>query len=274
MNNHLTYKKVILIESQYRTDGHAPYKVVVDDYSFYVLKLPKTQADIISIQKEVVCHALLNEWKISTPRFSWLQIPEELIEEELKKGKILPYHFGSSFIENSIDLSNLFAFDKKVNRREIENLEDLFLIALFDIWVQNDDRKPSNNNLLVSPLGTALQLVAIDHAYTFSSMNFKDLNPEYGDGFSFNDSILFSPAGKALVRQTKVDVAWFITLQEKFYLCVAQCKIKFTEISQLFPSEIQIDKTNEEALGHFLFSEDRNKLVFQLFCSIIKDIKK
>jgi hypothetical protein len=274
LNSQLTYKKVILVESQYRTGGHSPHKVVADDYSFYVLKLPKTQADVISIQKEVICHALLKEWNVSTPDFLWLQIPEELIEGELKNGKLLPYHFGSSFIENSIDLSSLFSFDKKVNSREVENLDDLFLIALFDIWVQNDDRKPSNNNLLISPLGAALQLVAIDHAYTFSSMNFTDLNPDYGDGFSFNDSILFAPAGKALVRQTKVDAAWFTTLREKFYLCIEQCKIKFPEISQLFPPEIQIDQTNEEALGHFLFNEDRNTLVFQLFCSIIKDIKK
>lgn len=62
--------RIILIDSQYRTDGHAPYKVLADDYEFYVLKLPNNALDTNSIQREVICHFLLNNWKITTPNFN------------------------------------------------------------------------------------------------------------------------------------------------------------------------------------------------------------
>jgi hypothetical protein len=81
------------------------------------LKLPKNQADSISIQKEILCHALLEQWNITSPAFSWLQLPKQLVQKDVKRGGILPFHFGSSFLENSFDLSDFFAFDKKVNHR-------------------------------------------------------------------------------------------------------------------------------------------------------------
>lgn len=265
--------QIILIDSQYQTDGHAPYKVLADDYEFYVLKLPNNALDTNSIQREVICHFLLNNWKITTPNFNWLQIPPEF-KNEIKQPIFLEQNFGSSFIENAIDLSMLFSFSKKVNRREIENLNDLFLIALFDIWTMNDDRKPSNNNLLLSPLGSQLQITAIDHAFTFGTMNFKDLKPELGTGFSFNDSILATPFGKTLVKQENINQDWITAIQEKFYLCTQRCKNRFSEVSQFLSPETQLDKTDEEALTNFLFNKDRNKQVFELFCSIVNDIKK
>ena len=274
MPNKVKYKKVILVDSQYQTDGHAPYKILADDYEYYVLKLPKNQADLISIQKEVICSELLKVWEIVTPNYLWLKLSEVLIKENNIKLPVFNYNFGSFFIKDAIDLSNLIETKSKVSSKQINNIDDLFLIALFDIWVLNIDRKKSNNNLLIANISNSLQLIAIDHAYSFDSLKFSDLNPDFGVSFSFNDSILWSPIGMNLIKNTKLNAKWYELMKEKFYFCIKQCETEFQIIPQYLTAEIPLNHSDEKALTNFLFCEDRNKQVFEFFCSIIKDIKK
>lgn len=51
--------------------------------------------------------------------------------------------FGSQSIKDAVDLNNFFNANKKPDFNKFYNPEILFLIALFDIWVENDDRSDS-----------------------------------------------------------------------------------------------------------------------------------
>ena len=62
----------------------------------------------------------------------------------------------------------------------------LLKIALFDILVENDDRKPTNNNIIVQVVDKKYYFNAIDHAYVFNSLNYENLNPSYGVTNTYN----------------------------------------------------------------------------------------
>lgn len=265
-------RKVISIIEQIHTEGHSPYRVIADDYDEYILKIPNNSADIISIQKEIICSELLKVWGLETPKTCFLTIDSEL-KQELNKTVIGNLFFGSYFIKDSIDANSLFTLEKKTNSKIVSNLNDLLKIALFDIWVANDDRKPKNNNLLFCPSGVFYKITAIDHAYTFATMAFYQLDNS-DVNFSFNDSILFSPIGKRPVKGDKLTTKGLKTLSDLFYICVSNSENKFDEILQVFPQELKLTEQDAISLRNFLFNNARNKLVFELFCSILQDLKK
>lgn len=196
-------KAVILITKQYTTEGHRPFLALTDDFEQYVLKPPINSNNKSAITREFLCNQLLEIWKIKSPSAASLRLTEALLETEFVKNNISLQQnstfFGSSFQVNSIDLHNFFMANTHKSLSKIYNFLDLLDIALFDIWVENDDRKPSNNNIILKPVNNFFELLPIDNALTFSSMSFETLNPKY-ISFSDNDSILFSPLGKSAVR--------------------------------------------------------------------------
>lgn len=265
-------KKVISIVKQIPTSGHSPHRVIADDYDEYILKIPNNAADVISIQKEVICSALLKVWELETPTACFLTLVQGL-REEINKTVHGNFFFGSNFINNAIDTNHLFRLEKKVNRKLVSNLNDLLKIALFDIWVANDDRKPTNNNLLFCPSGSNYQINAIDHAYNFATIKFSQLNNN-DSYFSINDSILYTPIGKQAIKEAKVTTELINHFREIFYICLGNSEKRLDEILALFPQELQLTERDAISLRNFIFNEARNKLVFELFCSILLDLKK
>lgn len=196
-------KSVTAFLKQYQTEGHRPFLVLTDDLKEYILKAPLNSQDKAAITREFICNQLLTLWQIETPPAAILTLANGLISsEEVKMNKSLRLFktfFGSLYQPNSIDLQGLINASTLSNKKKIINIEDLLDIALFDIWVENDDRRPTNNNIILKPVGSALQILPIDNAFTFSSMLFESLQPEYVS-FSDNDSILFSPLGCTAVK--------------------------------------------------------------------------
>jgi len=264
--------KVISIEKQYTTKGHSPYLVIADDFSRYVLKTPHNQKDLHSIKKEFLCHLLLKVWKIASPDIACLKIEDETLAEKINGSKILGYHFGSQHIANSIDAQSFFTFNKKPSRNKVLNLDDLFKIAYFDIWTSNGDRKPTNQNLLFCPKNNSLELMAIDHAATFESLPFQQLNASWGANFSFNDSILNISAAKNLIPKKKGLKAWTQDLLDKAYLCIAETEKNYDATLAQLPKEIRLSETESKTLRSYLFDQKRNKSVKELFLSIVQDI--
>jgi len=140
---------------------------------------------------------------------------------------------------------------------------------LFDIWVENDDRKPTNNNIILQSLENKFTILAIDHAYTFSSMGYPGLNPEHVSS-SYNETILLSTIGQAFVvkflslNQEKMQ-GWLKDVRENFYLCIRNCESQFEEISSYVPEELGFNLELQHCIQRFLFNENRNKKVFTEF---------
>jgi len=279
MIENLSYKQTITIISQYETEGHSPLKVVADDFKTYVLKFPKNLSDKNSIVKEFLCHYLLKCWSIPTPPIVGLSIPNDLLINSpilSRREKVLIGEnvcFGSQLIYDAIELNDFIEAKNRTSQKKILNIEDIFKIALFDIWIENEDRRPTNNNILLCPDKKGLILNAIDHAFTFSTLNFNELNYQTLN-FSINDSILYSGLAKSIIESTKLNKEFYINSEEIFYLCIEYVANSFNRIIENLPESLEFTNKDRTILSDFLFNKERNVLVFQEFCYILNSILK
>ena len=118
-------------------------------------------------------------------------------------------------IYDAIELNNFIEAKNKASQKRVLNSDDIFKIALFDLWVENEDRRPTNNNILLCPDKRGLILNAIDHAFTFSKLNFNELT--YNTlNFSDNDSILYSTLAKSIIVSTKFNSGFYLKSEEMF----------------------------------------------------------
>ncbi len=270
-------KTVASIIKQYPTSGHNPYLVLTTDFERYILKTIKNSYDKSSIVKEFLCNSLLKVWSLKVPPAVSLTINENLSETDfVRNNRFLNNtnsHFGSLFFEHSVDLHNLISGSGKVNLKRIKNLNDIITISLFDIWVENDDRKPSNNNILLSPSGKYFDLIPIDHAFTFSSLPLDEINSSLLS-FSYNDSILYSSLGKNIIIKSKISPEWLAFYENLFYFCIRNVEANFQEICSNMPFDYSLSENEIDNVKKFLFNTKRNKEVLNLFYSIVFDIKK
>lgn len=265
-------KKVTSIIKQYSTSGHSPYLVLTEDLDQYVLKAPLNSNGKPSIIKEFLCSQLLSIWGIRAPKAVTLCLSKDLLSSEpVQKNKALQIpktFFGSQYAQNSIDLQNFIGLKTKAGQSKIINIEALIDIALFDIWIENDDRRPSNNNIILCPTQKQLQIVPIDNAFTFATLNFNSLSSE-NLTFSYNDSILYSPLGFYVRGLIKKNLELLSIAEEKFYLCIQRAEDNFIRICDCLPADYKLTDNESACLKAFLFSSVRKKKVLELFKSIV-----
>lgn len=266
----ITYRKAIAVIKEIPTEGHSPLLVIADDYQKYIVKTTRGRFPDFYVINEFLCHQFLNIWEIPTPEIIAITVDPSLLPNNLSHFNKASYFenicFGSKYIDGAFELNEFISMNSNKDFKKVLNAEILYKIALFDIWVENDDRKPSNNNML---LNASLELVAIDHAFVFSTMNYEDLNPNYVSS-SYNDTILHSPIGKSLIRKTKPNNEWLKELKDNFYLCVENCKNDYLVVVDTIPEELGLTPALSNKINDFLFDKDRNEAVFTEFISRLK----
>lgn len=271
----IPHKTVISFGSAYNT-GHKPYLILADNYENYVLKTQNNREDKDAIVKEFLCTNLLKTWNIDTPEIASLSLNKSLTESQVFKSdkslSLSSVYFGSKHIESTVDVNQLFTAKSKATYSKILNPGIILDIALFDIWTENDDRKPTNYNLLFVPFLKGLKIMAIDHAFTFASLPFIDINQERVS-FSDNDSILNIPLAKSIIKRLNINSEWINKAEEKFYLCVFNSKENINQIFESIPAEFTLNQDEQDKIEGFLFSKERNKIVFDQFKYIISSIK-
>lgn len=279
MIENLSYKNVITIKEKYKTAGHGPLKVLSDDYVAYVLKFRNNFYDSSSIIKEFLCHYLLKCWEIPTPNISALSVSDEVLKDTnlitLRENKLISQSicFGSELIANSIDINELFEFKRISSQNKVHNLNDIFKIALFDIWIENDDRQPANTNLILDISNDKYTITAIDHASTFSTLEFKELKKNYLN-FSYNVSILNSAFAKSIINKSKIDKYFIENYRELFYLCIDNVQKHFNSMCDNIPDNLMFTPEDRTFLKEFLFNNKRNQDVFNEFVYIVENLVK
>lgn len=269
-------RNIVSIIKKFPTDGHSPYLALDDAFERFVVKPPLSNFDFSAIKKEFLCALLLPHWSIVTPPFYSCGITEDLRNNDLENDlrfKLTDCYFASLFLEEATELNRLFEFKGKVALKNIRKKEDLIRLALFDIWVENDDRKPSNANLLLKSRENKFDIYAIDHAFTFASVSLDSLYVGMLS-FSDNDSILYSELGRELVRNCQINDYWLKEFEQYFYLCVQNCRENFKVIINKIPKTYQLTVNEINCLEQFLFDEKRNKEVLNTLFYIINDIRK
>ena len=115
-------------------------------------------------------------------------------------------------------ISDFILTDKKRTYNRLVNPLDVFHITLFDNWVENDDRKPTNYNLILEPNDKKFTAIPIDNAFIFSTQAYEHLNPEFGASVSVNDHLLVSELGCLVKKFTAIDRDFVNQERDYFYL--------------------------------------------------------
>lgn len=152
-----------------------PLLVSCDDLNDYVCKYRFVERQF----NELLAWAFMKEWGIPVPDASLVTVkPEHLTSDALRQGARLGFFerpaFGSFYWQYAREVDNsLTALG--ANRNDvikIQNRIDLLQIALFDLWLANEDRNGNNYNLLLVPVRSGkFYIHAIDHAACFNSGN-------------------------------------------------------------------------------------------------------
>lgn len=256
------------LKEELRTAGNSPIKVIGSDYNMYVAKNSKSKNPATDMINEVLAHYFLRLWQIPTPDIALISIdPLHLLPEYSNNHKPHYYNnqvFASKWINNAVESSILFEINKKKDYDKFNNPEILFSIGLFDIWVENTDRKPSNYNLLFQTINGKQNIIAIDHSFIFEHMNYRDLDPTLFSPIE-NENLFVSSLGASLKRYKKKNKKWQPINRDYFYLCVQNCKQEYANIVANIPPSWGFTAEHQTKLYDFLFDDERNKLVYNEF---------
>lgn len=249
------------------TEGHSPLLVTGSDFNTYVAKNDKGQSPSLHLLNEVIAKYFLNIWRLPVPECAIITVDQKLLlNRELSKNhRNLNYQnpcFGSQWVHNSIDVNDFLASIDQQTYNRILNPIEFLRLCLFDEWIENDDRKPSNYNLVLEPHRGKYRITAIDHAFIFETLSHTDLHPERYTAKA-NDHLMISNLGNLIKQKTLIDQSLIQREKEYFYICITNCKQHFSsiidEVNRFYP----LNDESRACIERFLFHEERNHNVFQ-----------
>jgi hypothetical protein len=235
----------------YQTGGQ-PLLVTCDDFQSWVCKHSRDSSKLVN---ELLGSYFASLWNLRTPEISLISVPQEHIPPGLPEINFNKPCFGSRYIKTSkeIDDSTLCLFQDKAFRKKIKNKTDFLMIALFDVWLSNEDRNHNNSNLLIDLTSNNETFFTVfDHDAIFNT------NALHRGIYQINDfdSIIYTKLANLLFKKDQRLVKIVDNLINNFYLCVARCEHNLHDIVALIPPEWAVDKVQlEQLLRDNLFSE-------------------
>jgi hypothetical protein len=178
------------LNKEVETDGHSPMYFLCDDGNYYYCKY-RTQfkrEELDCLVYEIVCQFLLKKLRIPTPDIALAVIEKDSYDrKKLHKNKLYVHPgitcFASKEAPNTALVMGIQSISKKSEANKFESIYDLLKIAMFDLWVENDDRgrgSKENYNLLLQTVrvqnnetgraSTKFRWLAFDHAFTFGGV--------------------------------------------------------------------------------------------------------
>lgn len=274
-------RTTFLVEEM-KTDGHNPMHFLCDDGNSYYCKYrnqySKTELDCLVY--ELVCHFLLKRLNIPTPEIALAVIEKDSYDiNKLRANRryIQPETicFASKEATNTALVTGIQNITGKTQIRKFENIYDLIKIAIFDLWVDNQDRgngSKENYNLLLqsiqvhdestNKIATKYRWLAFDHAFAFGGLNNLRI---------FNETLLPSTSLKLVESQYfKSFKKYFksVNYQKIIENCIT---LQRNEIERIIhdvfvqiPKEWQTPISLEERIVNFLSNETRINLAKQL----------
>jgi len=261
----------ILIE-ELETDGHSPMKFVCSDGNVYFVKYRSGKSfdknEINCLVFEMVCTRLLQKLNIKVPEQALVTIVENsyteiqlIANKRYTKAGIIAW--GSREINQTDLVKEIEQVQNKKDFNKLINPEDLIRIAIFDIWVDNVDRHSGNYNLLLKMDNGKLNIITIDHAFTFGGL--RGMN-------TFNAISPPSPYKKLIGSQYFRSVVKHFTIQKRleianqFLSLINQLDIEnlINEVFTEIPINWAINQTLKKRMIDFLQSEQRYRTLQQI----------
>ena len=258
-----------------------------DDLNQWVCKYN----DLNKLFNELLASEFAKLWHINIPECALVEIDYDrhIVPFGDKKGLERRFFerecFGSRFLNNALDVNQSVFVDKNIVRR-IKNKENFLKIALFDIWLANEDRNAGNYNLLLQSVkGGYILLYIIDNTDIFNS------SMAYTQGIveiTEDDSVLKSDLATLLFKN--MDYQFFTesvlsemrfgneevesdrinSLLEDFPIFVKECKDRLPYILAQLPKKWCIDVDNYQNKINDIFLDNWLRICEQLFRTYIQ----
>ena len=252
-------------EHCYETGGSRPVRVFCSDLNYYVCKYRTGAGFPYVLFNEYLAARFLQLWKLPVPDFAFVEINRKHTEKTM-----LPFHyfdlpaFGSKFMGDYAEVDKFFLETPIVRKNNTTGRDAFLRIALFDIWLCNEDRHFEKFNLLHNLKENVF--VPIDHAFIFNSANLDKKPYSIAD----NESILATPFLNRFFDRNLQTKSNDIRLKivEEFKYNVGICYDELDKILNNIPPVWNPDKGFLKERLQFFFSEQWQKKCIDKFTSL------
>ncbi|UOE41188.1 CotH kinase family protein [Chryseobacterium suipulveris] len=246
---------------QVDTDGHCPLFVQANDGSNYFAKyLNSLRTDeLCLLVYEMVAVEILKKLKLPHAEQAIIEIPPNIIDKKISYSKSWKRNvtaWGSKEIAEASLVSEINNYSTKTLFNQIENPEDLIHIAIFDLWVENTDRKQENYNLIAYQKYGKIRFVPIDHGAIFGGFDrigiFSGTLP-----CSANNKLISSDLFKQIVSRIPQNKQ--LQISKDFINLLSQVNLKevLNDVFHNIPESWKINKTLKDRIEKFLLSDLR-----------------
>ncbi|KAB2908338.1 MAG: hypothetical protein LC102_03595 [Ignavibacteriales bacterium] len=267
--------EVAEIITQYDT-GNKPFLVRTKDMRVFICKMSKGEGTYL-VENELIASFLLGKWGLKCPEYAIMSLKED-------------YNFKKNGIEYNLKIHNQFGFGSRqisgaydyilppssiITNKEIDSNVDFFLdllkIGLFDIWVENIDRRGKNFNLLVTESNKKRNIHPFDHELTFAPVIFNTeiTRYQYFELYNTIEGTIFAvksvemslrnPAIRAFIEKEFINY---------FNLSVEKCQEGFEKFITDIAEYVDLDYCKK--VGSFLFDKKRNSGVLKKLGEFIR----
>jgi hypothetical protein len=249
-----------------------PIKIMGSDFTIYLCK-HAVKANTGMLFNEYISACFLKIWKLEFPDFGFITINKDQISDtvihkfsSISYGNFAHPLFCVQYLNYAKESDDFIAGETKRKKisKKIQNFDDLARIALFDIWMSNEDRTLNNNNLLIHP-GTknSYKIIPIDHACVFNTNMARDKMFLINE----NDTIINSQLFSVFLQKHNKDyyVRLLKEITKEFRSHVTDCEKHKDQILQNVPSAWNIDIDQKSLLLDYLFSNDWTSKVINHF---------
>jgi hypothetical protein len=254
----------------YRTKGSKPVRIRCDDFNFYVCKYHRSfGGEAKRLFQEYVAASFANIWKLAIPEFCIVSINPEHVQgiSDLIPGYFKKPCFGTRYQKTYVDVDEFYGEISSYEKRKYERKYEFLKIALFDIWMANDDRNFNNYNLLVD-VENGNRFVPIDHEAVFYGGN---LDKEMVL-LTEDESIITTDITKKLfTRKELLNKKYLTDIKNEYYLCIKDCEKNVDNLLNSIPKEwgINIDEYNN-LLKKKLFNDQWVKNCINHFLTLLQ----
>lgn len=244
-------KSISGISKVFQTSGSNPVKVLCEDLNEYVCKYSRHDP-ATNLFNEYLAAVFLKIWDLKVPNFNLVNIQQHHITNEFISNTIQPRFFeipifGSQYMEHAKEIDSSIAVienDKKIIKK-IADKQDLLSIALFDLWMGNEDRSHNNYNLLLRS-DSDYVFMPIDHERCF---NGNTVSAARGFVILSEDETLLNTELAALVFKNYKGLSKVVDeIAANYYLWVADCEKSLENTINSMPDQWGVQKEDKIAL--------------------------
>lgn len=253
-------QSISLTTKVFETTGSNPVKILCDDLNEYVCKYSRN-VPASALFNEFLAAEFLKIWGLAVPNFNLVNIKPESIRADHISTIVQPGFFnrpcfGSQYNDfgKEMDKSmSVLSTDPKIVKK-IRRKQDLLSIALFDLWMANEDRHHNNYNLLLNT-DPEYYFVPIDHEKCLNTHSLALHRPLV---MLTEDETLINTELTKLVFKDETNLGVLIEqVLENYYLCVPKCQKSLEKTINSMPEQWGIAKADKIALlNSSLFSEN------------------